>query len=469
VTTALRDRRERLAAALARIGQAHVLRFAERLSPAELERFLAQLESLDLQRLPRLIDSVLGRSGHSRGAAGAAVVEPCELLEWGEGSEHRARDAAARAAGEELLRQGRVAAFLVAGGQGSRLGYDGPKGRFPVGPLTDRSLFAYHAQRVLATSRRYGAPAPLYVMTSDSNHASSVAAFDEAQFFGLEPAQVVFLVQGMLPAVDQQGKLLLAGPGSLSMSPDGHGGSLFAMARSGALDDMSRRGVEQIFYFQVDNPLARVLDPVFIGHHALARAEMSSKVVPKRDAGEKVGVVARIDGRIGVIEYSDLHPELAAARDGEGRLRHRAGNIAIHMLEVPFVRRITGAGIELPVHRADKVVACLDEHGAPVKPERPNAVKLEMFVFDALGFAERVVTQEVRREDEFAPVKNAQGEDSPASARAALADQARRWMTAAGLAIPAGAAEVGPLFALDQEEFLANLTRGDYGPVFDRS
>jgi UDP-N-acetylglucosamine/UDP-N-acetylgalactosamine diphosphorylase len=139
------------------------------------------------------------------------------------------------------------------------------------------------------------------------------------------------------------------------------------------------------------------------------------------------------------------------------------------VLEVPFVRRLTSSGLQLPVHRADKIVPHVDEHGALVKPARPNAVKMEMFVFDALGFAERVVTQEVRRESEFAPVKNAEGEDSPATAREALSAQARRWMAAAGLAVPSGPAEVGPLFALDREEFLASLTRGDYGPVFDRS
>jgi UDP-N-acetylglucosamine/UDP-N-acetylgalactosamine diphosphorylase len=338
-----------------------------------------------------------------------------------------------------------------------------------VGPLTNRSLFAYHAQRVLATSRRYGAPATLAVMTSDTNHASTVAAFDEAECFGLERDQLRFLVQGMLPAVDRDGRLLLASAGSLFMSPDGHGGSLRALQQSGTLDTLAAQGVEELFYFQVDNPLARVLDPVFIGHHVLARGQMSTKVVPRRDAGEKVGVVARIDGRVGVIEYSDMSPELAAARDGQGRLLHRAGNIAIHMLSLDFVRRLTSGGAELPVHRADKAVACLDAEGRLVKPGRPNAVKLETFVFDALGFAERTVTQEVRREDEFAPVKNAEGEDSPATARAALSDQAKRWMAAAGLSAPKGPAEVGPLFALDQEEFLATLTRSDYGPSFDRA
>jgi len=459
------DRRDRLAQRLEQAGQGHVLAFADTLDPAQLQSFLDQLEDLDLDRLDGLIRSVLGANP----GAGHADLDPCTLIDWGEGEEHLARDRQAAERGEELLAAGKVAAFMVAGGQGTRLGYAGPKGRFPVGPLTNRSLFAYHAHRVLATSRRYGAPAPFYVMTSAANRASTEQAFAEAGCFGLDREQVYFLEQGMLPAVDRDGRLLLASHGSLSMSPDGHGGSLRALSVSGALDHMGARGIEEIFYFQVDNPLARVLDPVFIGHHATARAEMSTKVVAKTDPGEKVGILAETGGRVGVVEYSDLRAELAEARDDQGRLRYRAGNIAIHMLRHDFVTRLTAGDLELPVHRADKAVPCLDEQGRLVQPTEPNAVKMEMFVFDALGLAERVVTQEVPREDEFAPVKNAEGSDSPDTARDALIAQGKRWMAAAGLSIPAGPVEVGPLFALDQEEFLATLTRSDFGPVFDRS
>jgi UDP-N-acetylglucosamine/UDP-N-acetylgalactosamine diphosphorylase len=458
-------RLERLRSRLTEFGQQHVLQHVQRLDPPSREVFLAQLESLDLARLQRLTDRVL----NGPAAQQAARIEPPELLECGDDAALTERDREAREAGEDLLRKGAVAAFMVAGGQGSRLGFDGPKGRFPIGPLTNRTLFAYHAQRVLATSRRYGARAPLYVMTSEATHQSTVAAFEEAAWFGLDRDDVRFLQQGMLPAIDRQGRLLLAEHGSLFMSPDGHGGSLTALRASGALDEMGMRGIREIFYFQVDNPLARVLDPVFVGHHALAAAEMSTKVVAKTDPGEKVGVLAQVDGRVAVVEYSDLSQELAAELDEQGRLRFRAGNIAIHMLGVDFVRRITEGGLELPVHRAEKVVPFIDEAGELVRPEAPNAIKMETFVFDALPLARCAVTQEVRREDEFAPVKNAQGPDSPATARAALADQARRWGAAAGLALPEGPVEVGPLFALDQEQFLANLTRSDFGPVFDRS
>ena len=451
---------------LAAVGQEHVLRFRSELEAAEAASFAEELAGLDLPRIQRLIETVLSPSSAGSEPGDDSALEPPELIEWGTDD---ARDARAREAGAECLAAGKVGAFLVAGGQGTRLGYDGPKGRFPVGPLTNRSLFAYHAQRVLATSRRYGARLPYYVMTSRANNESTVAAFEEAGYFGLDRDQVFFLVQGMLPAVDREGKLLLATRSSLSMSPDGHGGCFRALQLSGALDDMATRGLEQLFYFQVDNPLAQVLDPLFIGHHVLAQAEMSTKVVQKSEPGEKVGVLAKQGGKTCLLEYSDLDLALAEARDPDGKLRFRAGNIAIHMLDLGFVGRLLAGGNELPIHRADKKVPFVDESGARVEPAEPNAVKMEMFVFDALPMAERVTTQEVLREDEFAPVKNAEGLDSPDTSRAALSAQAQRWMSGAGLATPQSKAEVGPLFALDQEAFRANLTHSDFGPVFDRA
>ena len=460
------DRRALIAQSLAAVGQEHVLRYADELSPTELAQLLDQIETLDLARLERLIQEVLAPGTST---SGGAELQPPVLIERGDHPAAIERDKAARDRGEQLLRAGKVGAFLVAGGQGTRLGYDGPKGRFPVGPLTQRSLFAYHAQRVLASCRRYDAELPFYIMTSQANHASTVAAFEEAAWFGLDPEQVIFFSQGLLPAIDSDGKLLLASRSSLALSPDGHGGCFDAMERNGALADMERRGLEELFYFQVDNPLAQVFDPLFIGHHSLASAEMSTKVVEKSSPSEKVGVLATQDGRHCLVEYSDLSDDLAAQQDDSGRLRFRAGNIAIHMLRLSFIRQLLTEGSGLPVHRANKKVPCLDAHGQLVQPTQPNAIKMEMFVFDALSFASRVTTQDVDRADEFAPVKNAEGSDSPATARTALSDQARRWATAAKLPVKDGDLEVGPLFGLDFTEFRNTLTQADVGPVFDRS
>jgi UDP-N-acetylglucosamine/UDP-N-acetylgalactosamine diphosphorylase len=295
------------------------------------------------------------------------------------------KEDAARAAeqGEALLARGAVAPLVVAGGQGTRLGFDGPKGAFPIGPLSGKPLFAFFAEKILATQRRFGKPIPWYVMTSPANDRDTREFFRTHRFFGLREDQLFFFVQGTLPAVDPRGRIFLSSRSQLSLSPDGHGGTLRALAESGALDDMERRAISDISYFQVDNVLVRVLDPVFIGYHARAGAEMSSKVLRKASPEEKVGVIGVRDGKLGVIEYSDLSPEQMAATGPDGELTYWAGSIAMHMLHVPFIRRLQAAGIRLPFHRADKKVPHIDAHGNPVSPERPNGIKFESFLFDA--------------------------------------------------------------------------------------
>ncbi|MFU8829804.1 MAG: UDPGP type 1 family protein, partial [Phycisphaerales bacterium] len=347
-------------------------------------------------------------------------------------------------AGEDLLRAGKVAAFTVAGGQGSRLGYDGPKGCFPGGAVTSKPLFACLADWIHSAQDRYGATVPWYIMTSPLNHEATVGFFEENDHFGLDPANIMFFPQGVLPSFDMNtGTILLAQKHEVATNPDGHGGSLRALAQSGALADMKRRGVEHISYVQIDNPLARVVDPIFIGLHATApdsSGEMSTKVVAKTEAGEKVGVVCTIDGKPGVIEYSDLPEATAAQRNPDGTLTLRAGNIALHMLGRSFVERITSGDLALPYHRAEKKVPCIDpESGQTLDPSEPNGIKLEMFVFDAIPLCEQSIVYEVERTDEFAPIKNAEGNDSPASSARLQTERAAAWLEARGVSIPRGA------------------------------
>src|SRR6185503_11543174 len=269
----------------------------------------------------------------------------------------------ARAAGEELLRSGRVGFVLVAGGQASRLGFEAPKGDYPIGPVTRRTLFAFHAQRLKAAARRHGVRTPWYVMTSPANDADTRAIFARNEHYGLDPADVFFFAQDMLPALDEQGRVLFAEADALFLAPNGHGGCLLGLASSGALDDMRRRGLTQLSYFQVDNPLVRPADPLFLGLHVLAGAGMSSKVVQKRGPGEKVGVLGRVDGVLSCIEYSDLPPELRDAREPGGALRFGAGNIAVHALAVDFLERLTRGGLELPWHLARKSMRVVEADG----------------------------------------------------------------------------------------------------------
>ncbi len=443
-----------------RANQGQVFAFFDQLSPEQQKQLLAEAAEIDLAEVDRLTKTLLAKNA----AAGVDLTDltPAPYEKRPEHGGDAAAWAKAKAAGEDALRAGRVAAFTVAGGQGTRLGYDGPKGTFPVTPLQHKTLFQVFAEKIRAAGTRYGKPLHWFVMTSHANHAATEAFFAEHRFFGLERARVHFFRQGRMPAVTFDGKIMLEAKGSLALSPDGHGGSLRALDRSGALDLMKREGIDTLSYFQVDNPLVRAIDPAFVGWHVLRRSEMSSKMVPKAYAAEKVGHFCTQRGKTIVVEYSDLPMAMQQETDASGQLRYLAGSIAIHILDRDFVKRMAagGEGVALPFHRADKKIPTIDASGNPVKPEKPNGVKFEMFVFDALPFAANPVVIETRRENDFSPVKNAEGVDSPKTARDDQVRQFARWLQANGAAVatdatglPKEAIEVSPLFGYDEDSF----------------
>lgn len=453
---------EALRTALTDSGQGHLVEAWLRLEPSRRGAFRAQLAALDLGRV-REMAALLATEPS---VPAQEDFDAAEVFPLARTVEQDQKALAARRAGQEALARGEVGWILVAGGQASRLGIDVPKGMFPVGPVTGRTLFEWFARKLLAARGRSRAAIPWYVMTSDANDGATRAYFEENDHFGIDREDVFFFRQGMLPALDPQGRILLSAPDRISWAPDGHGGALAALATSGALADAKRRGITTLSYFQVDNPLARPADPLFIGLHRLERAQMSSKVVAKRHASEKVGVIGRVSGRLACIEYSDLPGRLREARDPAGRLVFSAGNVAMHVLDVDFVERLTRGGLKLPWHLARKQVSALDESG---RTAPRTAIKFESFVFDALGMAERSVTLEVRRAEEFSPVKNATGEDSPATARADLCGLFGSWVEAAGLPLPAPgpdglpAVEVDPVFAEDRASFLEKRPRAPRG------
>jgi UDP-N-acetylglucosamine/UDP-N-acetylgalactosamine diphosphorylase len=438
---------------LRRYGQEHALAFGDRLDDGERRGLVSQLEALDLEQLRKLY----AQRDKPQAAPPASRIRPVPVIP------HDAPDREEkRKMGESALRRGEVAVLLVAGGQGSRLGFDHAKGMYPVGPVSRKSLFQVHAEKVQAAGRRYGKPLPFLVMTSTATHEETVAFFREQRFFGLGEGGVHFFQQGTMPALDlATGRLLLEAPGRLFLGPDGHGGTLTALAASGLLERMKMQGIRHVFYFQVDNPLVKVADPVFLGHHAAARAEVSSKVVAKRGPKEKVGVFARVDGRCSMIEYHELPDELAHATDENGRLVIWAGNPAIHLFDVGFLERMTRDPERLPFHLARKKVPHIDEAGRPVEPAAENGLKFERFIFDVLPAAERWAVVETTRAEEFAPLKNAEGEDSPATVEQALLAQAADWVTRAGGVVAPGArVEVSPLYALDADELARKLPAG---------
>lgn len=444
---------DELKARLAAIGQDHVFRFWSDLNEGHRQQLLADLALINLDELPGLSRLAAAGDAHHTIPNDLEAAPVARREEIG-------ADAVKR--GRALLAAGKVAAFTVAGGQGTRLGFTGPKGCFPISPVRGKTLFQLFAESIVATGRRYGAPVRWYIMTSPANHAETTSFFANHAFFGLPPEDVVFFQQGVMPAFDRSGKILLEQPHRIALSPDGHGGSLRALAESGALADMKRRCVEHLSYFQVDNPLVHCLDPVFVGLHDLRGSEMTSKSVPKVDDLERVGNFAVRGGQVHVIEYSDFPEQLARLKNADGTRKFDAANIAVHVLSRRFIERLTAdrAAFALPWHRALKKVPFIDlENGRRVEPAEPNAVKLEAFVFDALPLAANAVVMETSRAEEFSPVKNPSGVDSVETAKRDMSRRAARWIMAAGHSIPRrpdgspdGTFEVSPLLALDESE-----------------
>ncbi len=452
-----RSRGELLHERLVDAGQEHVFASESGLDAEARARLHAALETIDLElvgEFRRLIQS------RTEARPSTPRFEPADVFPLRRNVEQTAEARRATLRGDEMLRAGRVGWLLVAGGQASRLGYDAPKGCFPVTPVARVSLYELFARKIRASQARHGARGPWYVMTSEATHVPTRAYFERERFFGLDPQGVVFFRQSMVPALDADGRIVMAAPDAPFLAPNGHGGLLAALASSGALDHARERGVDTFSYFQVDNPLARPADPLFLGLHALRGARMSSKVVQKRDAGEKVGVLGKVDGQLSCIEYSDLPAELREARDAHGELAFAAGNIALHVLDRAFVEELTRGGLQLPWHVAKKLIPTRTSAGEVVEVD---GYKFEAFVFDALSRAGPSVVLEVAREREFSPVKQARGDDSPASARR---DQCRLfagWVRGAGLELPpidsegVHPVEVDPRFAEDEDEFRARL------------
>lgn len=456
---------------LSKVSQDHALRFHDQLSPEGQAKLESQLAALDLPLIDSLANEYVKTKPQIHLPTDIQPVKPYPRTP-APGQEQLYADALAR--GVELLREGKVGAFLVAGGQGTRLGYDGPKGEYPVTPIRNKPLFQVFAEQLHNHSRTYGKIIPWYIMTSEVNDAPTRAFFEKNLYFGYSASDVFFFQQGMMPAFSMDGRLLLGEKDSLALSPDGHGGSLRALDRSGALVDMRRRGVEHLSYFQVDNPLVHTIDPLFIGLHDLTGSEMSSKTVAKAGPLEKVGNFCIGDGKTQVIEYSDLPETLAKRTNSDGSLAFNAGSIAIHALRVSFIERLNSGGrLELPWHRAEKKVPYVDENGQPVKPEKPNAVKLEQFVFDAIPLAANPLVFTTSREEEFSPVKNATGDDSPQTCKRDQVRRSARWLEDAGVAVPrengepAATIEISPLYATSAEQLKQRHPRFTIKPGVD--
>ncbi|MBP7901435.1 MAG: UTP--glucose-1-phosphate uridylyltransferase [Spirochaetes bacterium] len=360
--------------------------------------------------------------------------------------------------GVDIIKKGKVAAFVVAGGQGSRLGFEGPKGAFPVSAVKNKTLFQLHAEKVLSASRKYGVKIPFLIMTSHANHAATVDEFKKNSYFGLDSQNVHIFPQNMIPSLDTAGKLILSGRTSLFKNPDGHGGSLSALESSGVLDIIMSKGVEYISYFQVDNPLINIIDPLFFGVHGMEESELSSKALIKAYPDEKVGIFVKYENSsIGVEEYSDLSKDILFAEDSSGSLLYKWGSIGIHIFSCSFIKNnISGGEINLPFHVARKKIKAYING----EIKEIEGFKFEKFVFDSIPLAKKSIILETLRENEFAPVKNASGIDSLESSRELMNGLFRSWLAAKNYSIPdfVKNIEISPLVALCGDDFPSGLS-----------
>ncbi|MGL4943131.1 MAG: UTP--glucose-1-phosphate uridylyltransferase [Thermoguttaceae bacterium] len=389
----------------------------------------------------------------------------------------------AKALGEDALRKGKLGVILVAGGQGTRLGFDHPKGMFPIGPVSQHTLFQIHFEKVLAMSQLYGVSIPLCLMTSVATHEETIAFLKQNRFFGLDEQNVFIFRQGTMPALDMEtGRVYLESKDSIALSPDGHGGMLKAIATRphekimSVLEAVMGRGVEHLFYFQVDNPLVQIGSPEFFGYHLHAESELTSQVIRKRFPTDRVGNVVSIDGRLHVLEYSDIPDEVAHRTKPDGSLNIWAGSIAVHIFSTAFLNRMAAKVLAspsssvLPFHTARKKVAYINpERGTLVRPIEPNAVKFERFIFDLLPEAANAVVVEVDTANHYAPLKNPSGSlaDSPELVQMRLSDMYTSWLRAASVVVDSDSLyEISPLYALTPELLASKIAART---VLDRS
>ena len=384
--------------------QLHLLKYYEELSEEEQENLLSQINNIDFSVL------AMCKQDHQSNAA-RGIISPLAAMQLNQIEEKRETYTDK---GVQAIRQGKVAALLLAGGMGTRLGSDDPKGMYNIGITKDVYIFERLICNLLEVVKQTGAWIPLFIMTSDKNHLATVSFLQEKDFFGYKEEEVTFFMQDMAPATDYQGKIYLEDKGTISMSPNGNGGWFSSMIRSGALKKATDRGVEWINLFAVDNVLQRIADPCFIGATIATRSAVGAKVVKKAAPDEKVGVMCLEDGRPTIIEYYELTEELMNEVDEAGEPAYNFGVILNYLFRIEDLQNSTK--LEIPVHIVEKKIPYL-ENGVFIKPDKPNGYKFETLVLDMIHLADSCLPYEVVREYEFAPIKNKEGVDSVESAR----------------------------------------------------
>jgi len=464
----MEERKQHLLEKYKRENQEHVLQYWDTTSSSSHKSFLLdQLDSIEVHKLSDYHQAAKAQESIGSDGSFNENIQPFSgkvgTYETIHNNGHDNDDC--YKCGMEAIQKNKVATILLAGGQGTRLGYDGPKGMYDIGLASGKSLFCLIAQRIVKLRQLAGGQGriPLYIMTSPMNHEQTKEYFQSQDYFGLVADDVMFFTQGVLPCLSPTGKILLKKPYACAMAPDGNGGIYPALEKSGVLSDMIARGIEHIHTFAIDNSLVRPADPAFIGYCITSKADCGNKVVWKTDPHEKVGVIAERDGKPCVVEYSELSQEMAERRvdvsdDGtsssSSKLAFGAGNICNHYYHIDFLKDTVIPNFGNVFHIAHKKIPVWDEDKRETTtPTTNNGIKLESFIFDVFPQSESMAIYEVERRLEFAPVKNAPGSssDSPDTARSMISSMAKEWLQAAGATltgdVESDCCEISPLIS----------------------
>ncbi len=389
-------------------GQEHILNFYEELSAEKKEELLDEILTMDFKELESLYESTKVKPNFEN-----AKIEALPHITKAELTEEQKQKYTK--IGEEIIKQGKLAVVTMAGGQGTRLGHSGPKGTYDLGLESHKSIFEILCDNVKNAREAYGVAIPWYIMTSEENNEETIQFFEKNNYFNYPKEKIQFFKQGTLPMLDTNGKILLNEEGMIKQAPDGHGGVFEAMRKNGIIYKMKEQGIEWIFISGVDNILAKFVDPIFIGVQAEEKRMTASKSVIKAYADEKVGVFCKRDGKPGVIEYTEISDDLAKALDEKGEFLLGDANIVNHQFHISVLEKISTE--KLPYHIAFKKANYKDKNGKIIEATEPNAYKFEAFLFDIFSAVPDMLVFRVKREEEFAPVKNKEGKDSPETAR----------------------------------------------------
>ncbi len=395
---------EQAKAKLSGAGQEHLLRYYEELNEEQRENLLRQIEHLDME-LPKMVE-------HGVKEAERGVLAPLGAITLDEIDKKRE---SYETSGIQAIKKCKVGAVLLAGGQGTRLGLDGPKGMLNIGVDKELFLFERLVGNLMEVVEKTGAWIPLFIMTSEKNNEDTVTFFKEKNYFGYDPRYVFFFVQQMAPSVSYEGKFYMEDKDKVSTSPNGNGGWFVSLVKAGLLDEVRKFGVEWLNVFAVDNVLQKIADPVFVGAVLENKCVCGAKVVAKADPNERVGVLCLEDGKPSIVEYYEMTDEIIHSRDGEGKLLYNFGVILNYLFQVDTLVQIVEQN--LPLHVVERKIPYINENGEYVKPEQPNGYKFETLVLDMIHLMDNCLSFEVERDKEFAPIKNATGVDSLESAR----------------------------------------------------